>query len=67
MAVPDRQIRWLVTEACGLAWDAACLRIFTTSVERRRRYENHLGPLLDALGPYAPADIKDGAGSERLG
>ena len=29
--------------------------IFKTSVERWRRYEKHLGPLFDALGPYAPA------------
>ena len=28
--------------------------IFKTSVERWRRYEKHLGPLFDALGPYAP-------------
>ncbi len=29
--------------------------IFTGAVQRWRRYEKHLGPLLDALGPYAPA------------
>jgi hypothetical protein len=29
--------------------------IFTKSIQRWRRYETHLGPLLDALGPYAPA------------
>ena len=29
--------------------------IFRTSVERWRRYERHLGPLFEALGPYAPA------------
>jgi hypothetical protein len=70
---PERQIRWLVTEACGLDWDPACLTfhrtrrpvrtasvaqvrqpIFTTSLQRWRRYERHLGPLLEALGPYAP-------------
>ncbi|HEY5008604.1 MAG TPA: sulfotransferase [Caulobacteraceae bacterium] len=70
---PEGQIRWLVTEACGLAWDPACLAfhrtnrpvrtasvaqvrqpIFTTSLQRWRRYERHLGPLLQALGPYAP-------------
>lgn len=28
--------------------------IFTSSLERWRRYENHLGPLFEALGPYAP-------------
>ena len=28
--------------------------IFTTSLQRWRRYEAHLGPLLEALGPYAP-------------
>jgi hypothetical protein len=73
VADPEKQIRWLVTEACGLDWDPACLRfyetkrpvrtasvaqvrqpIFTTSVERWRRYEKHLGPLFEALGPYAP-------------
>jgi hypothetical protein len=38
--------------------------IFTTSIERWRRYEKHLGPLFDALGPYAPADIRALAASE---
>lgn len=28
--------------------------VYTTSVERWRRYEKHLAPLLDALGEYAP-------------
>ncbi len=28
--------------------------IFKSSVERWRRYEKHLGPLFEALGPYAP-------------
>jgi tetratricopeptide (TPR) repeat protein len=28
-ADPDRQIRWLVGEVCGLAWDAATLRFWT--------------------------------------
>jgi hypothetical protein len=70
---PQAQIRWLVTEACGLDWDPACLGfhrtkrpvrtasvaqvrqpIFTTSLQRWRRYELHLGPLFEALGPYAP-------------
>jgi hypothetical protein len=70
---PQAQIRWLVTEACGLDWDPACLGfhrtkrpvrtasvaqvrqpIFTTSLQRWRRYEQHLGPLFEALGPYAP-------------
>jgi hypothetical protein len=70
---PGRQIRWLVTEACGLDWDPACLNfhrtnrpvrtasvaqvrqpIFTSSLQRWRRYERHLGPLFEALGPYAP-------------
>ena len=74
VADPEARIRWLVTEACGLDWDPACLRffetkrpvrtasvaqvrqpIFTTSIERWRRYEKHLGPLFEALGPYAPA------------
>jgi tetratricopeptide (TPR) repeat protein len=74
VADPERQIRSLVTEACGLDWDPACLRfyetkrpvrtasvaqvrqpIFSTSIERWRRYEKHLGPLFEALGPYAPA------------
>jgi hypothetical protein len=69
---PETQIRWLVTEACGLKWDPACLDfhttsrpvttasasqvrqpIFTTSLQRWRRYERHLGPLLEALGDYA--------------
>ena len=71
---PGARIRWLVTEACGLTWDEACLRfnetrravrtasvaqvrqpIFTSSLQRWRRYEKHLGPLFEALGPYAPA------------
>lgn len=74
VADPEARIRWLVTEACGLAWDEACLRfhetrrtvrtasvaqvrqpVFTSSIGRWRRYENHLGPLFEALGPYAPA------------
>ena len=29
--------------------------IFQTSLQRWRRYEAHLGPLFEALGPYAPA------------
>jgi len=28
--------------------------IYKTAVQRWRRYEKHLGPLLEALGPYAP-------------
>ena len=74
VADPEGQTRWLITEACGLDWDPACLRfyeakrpvhtlsvaqvrqpIFTSSIERWRRYEKHLGPLFEALGPYAPA------------
>jgi tetratricopeptide (TPR) repeat protein len=73
VADPAGRIRWLVTEACGLGWDPACLEfyktkrsvrtasiaqvrqpIFNASVKRWRRYEKHLGPLFDALGPYAP-------------
>jgi Flp pilus assembly protein TadD len=69
---PERQIRWLVTEACGLGWDPACLDfhrtersvrtasvaqvrqpIVTSSLQRWRRYERHLGPLFEALGPYS--------------
>src|SRR5262249_2402818 len=30
--------------------------IYRSSVQRWRRYEAHLGPLLQALGPYAPKD-----------
>lgn len=30
--------------------------IFDTSIGRWRRYRKHLGPLFEALGPYAPAD-----------
>lgn len=67
---PDARIRWLVTQACGLAWDPACLRFWTTEravrtasaaqvrqpvsaagIGRWRRYEKHLGPLIDKLGP----------------
>ncbi|MDR3512932.1 MAG: sulfotransferase [Caulobacteraceae bacterium] len=70
---PADRIRWLVSEACGLPWDEACLSfhktrravrtasvaqvrqpIFSTSLQRWRRYEQRLGPLFDALGPYAP-------------
>jgi hypothetical protein len=66
---PQSRIRWLVSEACGLPWDEACLAfhaarapvrtassaqvrqpIFTTSLQRWRRYEAHLAPLLRALG-----------------
>ena len=83
VADPERQIRQLVVESCGLDWDPACLRfyetkrpvrtasvaqvrqpIFTTSIERWRRYEKHLGPLFEALGPYAPADKRTRAVSE---
>jgi tetratricopeptide (TPR) repeat protein len=65
---PEIRIRWLVTEACGLAWDDACLAfhaartpvrtassaqvrqpIFTTSLQRWRRYETQLGPWLRAF------------------
>jgi hypothetical protein len=72
IATPETQIRWLVTRACGLAWDPACLRfhqtersvrtasagqvrqpIFHSSLARRRRYEKHLAPLLEALGTAA--------------
>jgi tetratricopeptide (TPR) repeat protein len=75
VADPQARIRWLVTEACGLDWNEACLRfhetrravrtasvaqvrqpIFSTSVQRWRRYARRLGPLFDALGPYAPTD-----------
>ncbi|HEX3408624.1 MAG TPA: sulfotransferase, partial [Caulobacteraceae bacterium] len=73
VADPEQQIRWLVTEAGGLAWNDACLDfhsaggaaptassaqvrqpIFRTSLQRWRRYEARLGPLIEALGPYAP-------------
>ena len=30
VADPRRQIRWLVTEACGLSWDEACLAFHET-------------------------------------
>ena len=72
VAEPERRIRWLVTEAAGLAWNDACLEfhvagraaptassaqvrrpIFRTSLQRWRRYEAQLGPLIAALGPYA--------------
>ncbi len=77
VARPDAQIRWLVTEACGLTWDPRCLNfhetaravtsastaqvrqpIFRTSLQRGRRYEGRLGPLLDALGAYASPDFR---------
>jgi hypothetical protein len=70
---PDRRIPWLVSEACGLEWDPACLRfheaeglvrtasaaqvrqpMFRTSIQRWRRHAERLGPLFEALGPYAP-------------
>jgi tetratricopeptide (TPR) repeat protein len=73
VADPGGQIRWLVTEACGLQWNDACLAfhasdrpvrtasasqvrqpIFSTSIGRWRRYQAHLAPLFEALGPYAP-------------
>jgi hypothetical protein len=28
VADPEARIRWLVTEACGLAWDPACLKFY---------------------------------------
>jgi tetratricopeptide (TPR) repeat protein len=70
---PDRQIRWLIEDACKLKWDDNCLRfhqtkravrtasvaqvrqpIFSSSLQRWRKYADHLGPLFEALGPYAP-------------
>jgi hypothetical protein len=73
VANPEAQIRWLVTEACGLPWNPACLAfheterpittasaaqvrqpIFTSSLQRWRRYEGRLGPLVKALGDDAP-------------
>jgi hypothetical protein len=68
IASPQAQIRWLVTQACGLAWDPTCMRpqetqraVRTASAAqvrrpisgasgRRRRYEKHLTPLIEALG-----------------
>jgi len=32
--------------------------IFRTSVARWRRYQRHLGPLFEALGPYAPPEAR---------
>ncbi|HLK23864.1 MAG TPA: sulfotransferase [Caulobacteraceae bacterium] len=76
VADPEAQIRWLVTDACGLAWDPRCLAfhkterpvatasaaqvrqpIFASSIGRWRRYEGRLGPLIEALGEYAPTRI----------
>jgi hypothetical protein len=44
VADPERQIRWLVTQACGLPWSEACLRshetarpVSTASAEQVRR------------------------------
>jgi len=31
-------------------------KVYRTSIGRWRRYRAHLGPLIEALGPYAPAD-----------
>jgi hypothetical protein len=33
--------------------------IYKSSLQRWRRYEKHLGPLLEALGPYAPEPAAD--------
>jgi len=68
VADPQGQIRWLVTEAAGLPWDAAALRFFErqgavatasaaqvrrpiygSSVQRWRRHEAALRPLIDGL------------------
>jgi hypothetical protein len=81
VADPESKIRWLVTQACGLAWDDACLSfhktkravrtasvaqvrqpIFKSAIGRWRHYEKHLGPLFEALGPYAPARSEPDAG-----
>ena len=35
--------------------DQARRPIYRASLERWRRYEHHLAPLIDALGPYAPS------------
>lgn len=85
VADPEARIRWLVTEACGLPWDEACLSfhrtrravrtasvaqvrqpIFTTALQRWRRYESHLGPLLEVLGPRLVAPPPAGAPSHSL-
>ena len=34
--------------------------IYQTAVQRWKRYEKHLGPLFEALGPYAPAGPQEG-------
>ena len=76
VAYPERRIRWLVSEACGLEWSESCLAfheadrpvltasaaqvrrpIFRSSVERWRRHQHRLGPLFEALGPYAPQGL----------
>ena len=73
VADPETQIRRLVSDACKLDWDPACLRfyetagsvrtasaaqvrrpLFATSIGRWARFSGELGPLLKALGPYAP-------------
>jgi hypothetical protein len=80
VADPEGQIRWLVTEACGLDWDDACLRffetdrpvrtvsfaqvrqpIFTTSVQRWRRYEAHLAVIFEIVGPYDDQALAQGS------
>jgi hypothetical protein len=49
-------LRFYETQGAVRTASAAQVRrpIFQTSIQRWRRYEAHLGPLLEALGPYAP-------------
>jgi len=59
------------TEGAVRTGSAAQVRrpIFQTSLQRWRRYEAHLGPLFEALGPYAPTDLnpRPALGGERAG
>jgi tetratricopeptide (TPR) repeat protein len=36
--------------------------VYTSSIERWRRYERHLGPLFEALGEYSPFEVEATAG-----
>ena len=74
VADPEAQIRWLVTEACGLDWDEACLRFYETrpaGAHRQRRPGapadlHHLDRALAALRE-APGAAVRGAGPLRAG
>ena len=58
-------LRFHETDAAVATASAAQVRrpIFATSIERWRRHAEHLGPLIEALGPYAPGRLDQAEGA----